>query len=272
MKRLNRFIFLFLIFSFVGKADSLSVYPGFYYTYGNYSSNASSRSFAGYLPFVFNLKHTFVLGYDNLRINTPDWIYDQQTYNAGTILSFDPVYLKFNYAYLNGDYSEKTTTYSYADKTNILNFETIFRIRLFYLGISYAHLNMDGGILQQSTDQFTGRIEWAVDPRVYLSVKPGYVKIKDGRKLTSVAAKIHYLPVNQVLIKAGGMFGQRAYYFDSDLLTLFNQNETQKKQYFGQFEYSPSSKFRIILSYQHAEFETYSINYYIAGIKTNITF
>lgn len=130
---------------------------------------------------------------------------------------------------------------------------------------------MDGGILQQSTNQFTGRLEWIAGPRIFLSLKPSYVKPKDGRSLTSVAGKIHYLPVNQLLLKVGGMIGKRAYYFDSDILTIFNQDETQKNLIFGQLEYSPVKQFTLILAVQHTEFETFSINYYIAGIKTNFS-
>ena len=270
MSRFFRVIFLFLVISVLVKADSLSVYPAFYYTYGNYSSNASSNSYAGYVPLVLNLKHTLVLGYDNLRINTTDWKYDQKTYIAGTILSFDPVYLKFNYAYLGGDYAENTG-YSYKDKTHILNPGIFFRVGRVYLGVSYVHLDMNGGIIQQTTNQFTGRLEWIVSQSVFLSVRPSYVRLKDGRNLTSVAAKIHFMPSHKVLLKAGVMIGKRAYYFDPDLLTIFNQDETQKDLIFGQLEYSPGKKFTLILAAQHTSFDTFSINYYIAGIKTNFS-
>lgn len=271
MAWIYRLAVLFLILSSAGFADSLSVYPGFYYTYGNYSSNASSSSYAGYIPVVFNMKHTAVFGYDNLKIKTPDWNYDQQTYNAGMVFAFDPIYLKFNYAYVKGDYSEPASGYSYVDKTNILNLETFFRIGRVYLGASYVRLKMDGGILQQQTDQITGRLEWIISRRFFLSVKPSYIKVKDGRKLTSVAARIQFLPVNQLLLKLGGMAGKRAYFFNTDLLTLFNQDETQKNQVFGQLEFSPVKNFTLVLSVQHTEFDTFSINYYIAGVRTHFT-
>ncbi|HKI77524.1 MAG TPA: hypothetical protein VKA26_03170 [Ignavibacteriaceae bacterium] len=270
MKKIATIICFLISINFLAKADSLSVHPGIYYTYGNYSSDASSKAFSVYVPFVFGQRHTFLAGYDNLKIITPNWDYNQQMYNLQTILNFDPFYIKLNYDYINGDYLESNSINNYQDRTNIFNLESFIRLKLFYIGLSYVHLKMNGGILQQSTDQFTARLEYLIDPRVYLSLKPSYVKVKDGRNLASFEARINYLPLNSFLIKAGAMFGKRAYYFDSDLLTIFNQEETQDKKYFGQVEYTPVKSFTFILSYIHSGFETYSINYFVAGIKAHL--
>jgi hypothetical protein len=125
---------------------------------------------------------------------------------------------------------------------------------------------------KQSAHQLNLKVEYIIHPKVFLSIKPNLSKIEDGRNLFSAAFKIHYLPIHELLLKAGGFTGERAYYFDPDLLTIFNQNDTQKLQLFGTVEYFPSYLLKLAVSFQHTKFAGYSINYYTAGVKLNLNF
>ena len=62
------------------------------------------------------------------------------------------------------------------------------------------------------------------------------------------------------------MLGERAYFYDEDLLVIFNQDETQKKLFLGKLELNLSKNLSLPFIYQYSDFETYKIDYASAGI------
>ena len=66
------------------------------------------------------------------------------------------------------------------------------------------------------------------------------------------------------------MAGKRAYYFDENLLTIFNQDETQKKIYSAKVELNLTKQFILPIVFQYSEFQTYNIKYFTAGIKLKL--
>ena len=266
-----------LLFSSVLWADSTLVSPSFYFTYGNYSNKDFSRSLAFYNTTAVTKNSFLTVHYDHLTIDATDWSYLQQTFLANSYFHFFPFGIKCTYAYLKGDYSYKPYQFMYNDFTNLYNLDLFYYKDLYYLGFSFTYLNAKGilnesGLTQQKSSQLTLRFEKIVSNDLFISIKPSYSQLSDGRKLFSLSGKFHYLLNSDLLLKAGGMTGKRAYYFDSDLLTIFNQDETQKLLYFGQMEYSPTNFLKIISSFQRTEFQNYSINYFVLGIKSNFFF
>ena len=90
---------------------------------------------------------------------------------------------------------------------------------------------------------------------------------KNKRNLFSVGMKFNYLLTPGWVAKVGGSFGSRAYYYDNDLFTIYNQDETQKMMLSAGIEYWPSWRVLINLGYQHNQFDGYDVNYLIAGVK-----
>ncbi len=270
-------VIIFLFLSSVLWADSTLVSPSFYFTYGNYSSKDLSKSYAFYNTIGITKNYFLTVNYDHLLISGKDWNYLQQTFLASNYLNFFPFGVKLAYAHLKGDYSYTPYPYTYSDYTNLYNLDLFYYKNLYYLGFSYTYLHAKGNLnitrlTQQNASQLTLRFEKIFSNDFFLSIKPNYSQISDGRKLYSLSGKFHYLLSSQLLLKAGGMIGKRAYYFDSDLLTIYNQDYTQTSLYFGQLEYSVSSSIKLISSYQHTKFQNYSINYFILGIKSNFFF
>lgn len=259
-------LFLFLFITSLLKADSLFVSPSFYYTNGNYNNKSVSNAYSFFSSLQLTEKVFLINEYEELGIDNPAYSYNQHTFLAGTYAVYFPWYLKLNYAHLMGDYKGKSDKSKYSDLTNIYNADASIFYEWFYLGAVVTYLHQSG-YKEQSTGQVTLRIERVISDEIYLSLKPNYSTLLDGRKLWSVAMKAHYLITPSLLMKAGGFLGERAYYFDSDLLTIFNQEYTQKNQVFGQAEYSFTPAFKTILSYQHTTFSDFSINYFVAGIK-----
>ncbi len=273
------FIFVLLVQN--GVAGSTYVSPSFYFTYGDYSNKNVSTSFVFYNTLQLTEKFFLVNSYDNLTITAPNsagWSYKQQMLSGGVFANFFPFYYKFTYAHLKGDFKLKGYSGAdYSDYSNLYNLDFVYYKNLFYYGFSYSYINSHGvltadSLEKQSAHQLSLKLEYIIHPKVFLSLKPNFSKIEDGRNLYSVAYKIHYLPLPELLFKVGGFIGERAYFFDPDLLIIFNQNETQKLQVFGTVEYFPSYLLKLAVSFQHSEFAGYSIDYYTAGVKLNLNF
>ncbi len=269
MKNIFCYIFVFTAsLQIIVKADSTYVSPSFYYSYGNYSNKTYSESFAFYNSIQLSKKFYLLNSYDHLIINQNEWNYLQQIFLAGISVDYFPIYLKFNYAHIKGDFDYKPFLYQYSDFNNLYNFDFIYFQNLYYFGISYTYQNQIG-YKAETVNQITLRLEKIISPDLFISLKPNISLLTDGRKLYSASLKIHYLLSKNFFLKAGGFAGERAYYFDSDLLTIFNQDDTQKYQVWGQLEYKLFKNISLAASYQHTNFSSYNIDYYIAGIKSS---
>lgn len=259
----------FFFNGFAQETDSFYVSPSFYFTHGNYSDSSRSNSYAFYQTTQLSKEFFSILHYENLKISNEDWDYIQQAFLTGGIIDLHPFYFKLNYVHYKGDYDYKPFPDTYSDYTNLFNIDAYYFSDWYYLGASYVHLNRIGYATQKS-DQITLRLEKVLSKELFLSLKPTFIKLLDGRELYSIAVKMHYQPYTDLIFKAGGFGGQRAFYFDSDLLTIFNQDETQKYLFFAQAEYSPIRQLNFILGFQNTKFTSYKINYFIAGIKSNL--
>ena len=276
----RKFIFiLFLLFvTKYGWSDSTYNYfnPGLFYTYGSYSNSVKSNSVAFYNTLQISERLYLINGYDNLQIKTPTamgWKYSQQLFLGGLYYNAYPYFLKGNYIYLLGKFNySKEVGYNYTDVSHLFNFDFIYYQNLFYYGVAYDYFIANGILSMDSLrtrkiHQITLRWEYIISPDLFISLKPNYTKIDDGRDLFSAEIKFRYLVYPRFVLTSGGFYGARAYYFDSDLLTLFNQNFTQEYRIFGQLDYYPIDKLSISAGYQHTKFSDFSINYIIAGLR-----
>ena len=269
---MNRKILLLIIALFFTGfifADSTYVSPSVYYTYGDYSDTTTSHGISFYN--TWNVIGSFYLinHYDLLNMNNPSWKYKQQTFLAGGLHDFFPFALKYNFVHYKGKYDYKPYTYEYSEYTNLYNVDASYYYDSFYFGAAFTY-QYNFGFSNKITRQFTLRFEKIISYPLFISVKPNYTKDQEGKNLFSVAAKVHYLADERLLLKAGGFAGQRAFYFDSDLLTIYNQPNIQKYQYFVQAEYFPSYTWKITAAYQHTKFSIFEIDYFTLGVKANL--
>ncbi|MBI5729545.1 MAG: hypothetical protein HY963_00250 [Ignavibacteriales bacterium] len=273
MKNIKRLLLLllFVLTSHKTWGDSLYVYPSFYYTFGKYSTGGNSNSIAGYATLSFNGKSFVTLGYDNLNIEYTTGKYLQQNHTFSYLQNLFPSYLKVSYSYIGGKYTQTGQTSSSFDNTHLISLEYFFYSNMFYLGLAASYIKQSG-YTQLNVYQITPRIEWILSNKVYLSTKPNYTYVSDQRNLFSVAGYISWNSIQDVYLKLGGFVGKRAFYFDTDLLTIYNQNETQTNLFTAQMDYIPSKYFKLTAGYQHTNFTGYSIDYFILGIRTAIKF
>jgi hypothetical protein len=267
---MKKLILLLLLLSVNSFADSIYFSPSVYYTRGDYSNNNSSEGIAGYVS-LGNYKYRLLLSYDHLNIDKDGSLYRQNYFNVGGILGFTNFYLKLNYGNVSGSFHPQTPELPFNDKNNLFSTDLFYTDFYSFIGGSYSYQKMEGYVGRE-INQVMLRFEHIPHWRVLMSVKPVYTKVSDGRSLFGVNGRLHYLPIDQLLIKLHGFIGERAYFFDPDLLILFNQDETQKYLAAIQLEYFLSYNLNFIVGMQHTSFGNYSINYYLAGIRTNFIF
>ncbi len=261
-----------IIFFFGNIAFSQTVFsPSFYYTYGDYSTGSFSNDASVYASIKIAAKGDYLIaGFDKLLIKNPAYNFDQKMIVAGIIKNEYPFYFKLNYAYINGSFeSNANPVLNYTDKTNLINGGLLYNFDLFFVGFTYTYLNLDG-LKSINSHQIETDFIWQASPNFILSVKPLYTQVTDGRKLFSTNVKFDF-PVSNIFKLSGDVsVGERAYYFNPELLTIYNQDETQKTTASVRAEYQFIKAVRIVVSYQYAEFDKFNINYFIGGIKLSL--
>ena len=262
--------------------------PSAYATYGHYDNGRSSVEWAGYATLALKNRHYLTAGYSDLKISHADWKYHQQMPVVGAMLTRLPFRVKAYYGHMEGKFTAGNTLFqSYRDRGDVGTMEAIYSRPGYDLGVEYAYFSGNGQSYGHSaasqtprleSHQFTGRVTCLLTPWFSLTARHNFVHVTDGRKLYSLAVKAVYAPKYRWLVSVGGMVGERTYYFDNDLLVVFNQNDNQRGMLFGEVEGPLWKWFSFTAEYIYAPFEyvtvggipgtDYTVRYAVAGIKT----
>jgi hypothetical protein len=199
------------------------------------------------------------------------WTYDQSLAVAGGGINYYPYYFHVHYARLDGKYERKDFIYSYKDLGNIMNVRSSYNWDLFYFGFSYTYLEIFGYKYIMS-HQAGIRFDWLMSPSLVISMAPLYSQMSDGRKLFSISAQSSYYLFSELLFHISVSFGERAYYFHPDILTLYNQNETQHTVLGVRCEYIFWEPLTLLASYQSSNFDGYTVQYATIGVKGLLSF
>jgi len=265
--------------------------PSAFATYGDYTTGGTSRELAAYLTYETYGGQYFTLGYSDEGILYPDSKYRQQMPVGGILLSRHPFSAKAYYAHLAGSYTYTPLRgFDYKDRADVGSCEILWTHYPFTLGAAYTRFggnglsyasNFMGKSPTKHADQLTGRIGVMLTPRWRAIARPNFAEVEDGRKLYSMAAKVIYMPHRRWTLSGGGFIGERAYYFDNDLLVIFNQNDTQRGSVFGEAEFHAGRGFSITAEYLYTQFDyspvfpvpgkDYDIRYVVAGVRYNLT-
>lgn len=249
----------------------------YFSTTGNYTDSLKSKT-AGDSYFIqFELKNSIrvIAHLDNLQIKNSTWHYGQKNYLLNTTFSSYPWFYNFTVAQISGKFDYQPSIYSYNDNSNLYSAGLTYYKNLWYFGGQITHLSARGILTsdlltQQKINSLTLRVEKYLTPQIFLSFKPHFANLSDGRNLTSLGGEVTYFPFEFISLNAGGFIGKRAYFFNSDLLTLFNQNETQLNQIKGQINITPIKEVTFSAIYQKTKFETFSIKYLTLGATFKI--
>jgi len=248
-----------------GGAAVWQVRPSAFATWGNYSDSRTSFERAAYVSAAHSgwLVST---GYGDLKIDHEEWTYHQTQWTAGVLYARSSWSARAYYSRVRGDFDATAYVYRYTDHGYLWNGEATYSLG--HYGFGYSFTGFRGkGYWDRTSAQHTARIEWIPHPSLFLSVRPSYVRINDGRRLESIMIRVHDQPAQFLVLKFGGMIGRRAYAFDNDLFTFFNQDETQRGLIFTQADLLLSRRFTAAVEYILTSFDGYDITYMVMGLK-----
>ncbi|MCP5061617.1 MAG: hypothetical protein GY936_04030 [Ignavibacteriae bacterium] len=261
-------IFLFITsfsLSILAQVKINSITPGLYYTKGSYSNDNSSNSFSGYFSLQINQNNYLTFGYDNLKITNPAWEYAQDFFVIGGMKNFYPFYLKANLGYIKGNLNENDFTI-YSDKINIYNLSILYNWNHFYFG-GGATYQILSGLNEINTLHSELKIVLAPSKKFSFKLSPAITSASDDRELYSIGGELFYQPFNFFNFSVSGFVGERAFYFNPDNLTIYNQYETQKSSASLTFRALTNMPLNLIGSFQYTDFSDYQINYISVGLK-----
>lgn len=254
---------LLLFLSCYAFAGAVYLQSGLYATRGQYDDGHSNDGSA-YATVNWNLRQYLTVGYDRLLIRRGNWDYTQQIGIAGTSLSSGRWGLRCAAGRIDGDYSD--SSFAYADHTELFSGEVLWMRWDYGAGLGSVRTTSFGAT-RVSTNQFTGRLYSTLSPVIWLTIRPTYDWVSDGRRLSSLLSHLDYAPRPNVMIRADAMIGQRMYYFDNDLLTIFNQIETQEGLFSAQVDWWATKRLMLMGKWIRTSFDEYDITYYVAGLK-----
>ena len=286
MRIIKYFIILFLPILITAQNTNISFFPAVYYTQGTYNSNKYSSGVSLYSTIGINYYDYLTIGYDKTKLTSKyEFEYDQNLFVLGYTKSLFPLYLKANLAYQTAKYNYKPFDFNYNDNTNVYGIGLSYYFNNSYAGINYNYITLRGN---KSVKVHQPSISFIYLPSQYfdLSYKLVYSTLKsdlpvyedflmgdntdDKRSLLSSIITLNYYPSYSFYLKAEASFGKRAYYFNNDMLTFFNQDDTQNFAFYSKLDYELFTNFRTILSYNYLSLDHSKIIYYSIGVKYNI--
>lgn len=266
------FIILSASFLFAQETfNTVSLSP--FYTIGEYSNTTKSESKAIYGGLNLNQDFIISAGIDFISLSQNQWNYNQNTIYLSSIKNIYPFYLKFAGCYLKGKYSEKENNFNnYTDENLSLTPELVYKFNWNYVGIAYNYFKASKGFQILKAQSLTLRFDTFLDYNTYLSIRPNLYVENSGKNYFSVSSKLTRWITSDFV--ASGIFvaGNRRYYFDNDLLTIYNQYDIQKIVAGLNLDYSLINEITISGGYQYTKFENFEINYVFLGLRTKLTF
>jgi len=269
-KILVAFILISFFSDICGQSKVTSIQPELYYSYGNFSTSTSSNGFYGFANVTINDFDVVRIGLNKIIFNNPEWKYDQTNYSIGGVKNLYPFYVKTSFLYMDGDFDYKPFRSKYSDKLYTLALEIDYNVNLFYVGLNFAYTNFTTGsdsLVSLSSQQFGLPLTYEASSSFLISITPTYTTLTDRENLFSTEVLLKYSPTKNITTYLSGFFGKRAYFYNHNLYTIYNQNSTQTSAANFVLEYKASDKVTLVAGYTYTEFEDYLINYYTMGLK-----
>ncbi|MCS7053158.1 MAG: hypothetical protein NZM09_05435 [Ignavibacterium sp.] len=263
------FLFVFFITNLTAQESMTIISISPFYTHGKYSNeiDSDSKALYGTLNLDGDLISTF--GIDLISLKHNNWDYKQNTYYLSFTKKISDYYVKISGALCKGDYLDNKFSFlNYQDKNFSFTTEFIYKYNWQYYGVGFNYFNSSKGWQIVESGNLTLRYEAFLDYYNYLSVRPNIYLENKGKKLISISSKFIHWFNSDFLANISLTIGKRKYYFDNDLLTIYNQYETQKFVFGVALNYSLFNYLTISSGYQHKKFEEYNVNYFFLGFRS----
>ncbi len=174
---------------------------------------------------------------------------------------------------MDGDFDYKPFFSKYSDKLYTLALEIDYNVNLFYVGLNFAYTNFttaSDSLVSLNSKQFGLPITYEPSSSFLITITPTYTMLSDRENLFSMEVLLKYSLTKNITTYLGGFFGKRAYFYNHNLYTIYNQNPTQTSAANFVLEFKASEKVTLVARYTYTEFEDYLINYFTMGLKLDL--
>jgi len=267
------FIFISFFSDVFAQTKVTEIQPEFYYSNGNFSTGTTSNGFFGSANVIINEFDLVRIGLNKIIFNNAEWKYDQTNYSIGGVKNLYPFYIKTSFLYMDGEFDYKPFFSKYSDNLYTVALEIDYNVNLFYLGINFAYTNFNSGsdsLVSLNSKQFGLPLTYESSSGFLFSITPTYTMLTDRGNLLSTEVLFKYSPTKKITAYLSGFFGERAYFYNHHLYTIYNQNSTQTSAINFVVEYKTSKKVTLVGRYTYTEFKDYLINYYTVGVRLNL--
>lgn len=266
--------------------NNYSLHTSIFYTNGTYNKNKSSIGISAYSTLGINYFDYLTIGFDNTKLTQKrEFDYNQNFLVIGYIKSLFPLYLKANIGFQTGKFTYKPFPFNYTDKTKIYNVGFSYYLENFYFGANYTYIDING-YKSATVNQPSINFIYLLTPQYDISYKLLFTSVNsntpiyedylagkqsnDDRKLLSSSISFNYYPTSKLYLRLEAILGKRTYYFNNDLLTFFNQDDTQNLLLYSKIDYELLPNLRTIFVYNYLSLDHSKIIYYSLGLKYNI--
>ncbi len=248
--------------------------PSLFYTYGDYSNSGSSNALSAFVTVGINYKDFITAGFNELLINksanydagTAGWRYDQTMLTLGGVKNFYPFYFGAFYSNISGNYNSKPAGYSYTDKLNVFDLNLFYNYELYFFGVTGNYISLTG-LNNLDIAHVSAVVKKLIGTNIVFISSFTQSIISDGRNLSSIKLDLFYRINDLLSIRGSGAFGERAYFYDDEVLAVFYQNETQITDLSFTADYKIYKSYKLFANYTYADFSSYKINYFTIGVR-----
>lgn len=262
-----------MTFSFLYSQSSFFIQPSAYFTYGKYSDKTISNQYSLYLGGSFGQTNFLVAGYDRITLNNELWNYIQNNYSFGAhywMIDWK-LKMKLDFLSIKGQYKDDYLIKPLTDNSYLISPELIYGIYPIYYGIGYSFFSQKGNN-KINASQLYLRTDYYPNYKILISLIPSLHFVSDKTKYLSLQTSITYFPIYELSINSTFTFGSRKFYYNPDLMILFNQLETQKGNYSLRVNYNFYKNLVGSLIYQKSKFTNYEIDYFVIGLRAPFYF
>jgi hypothetical protein len=260
------------------KTQPVASVLGGYYVHGSYSSATVSNTFSASLRVPVERVDALFACVERTGLSDLLWSYDQTLVLLGGIKNLYPFYATAMGGYLGGTYAPVVSAGmhtpilsvgGYSDRIWMGYVELKYNWDLFFFGVAHAYLSY-GGWKEVTSNQTSLIATWLATPRITATVRPVLTGMSDRNRLLSVGGTIRFVPSPGFAFTGGCMVGKRAYFIDTEALSVFNQDYTQTAAYSiqGVLDFAPWG--RILLGYQLVTFTAYDIAFITGGFQITL--
>ena len=253
--------------AFISVPSPLHMVISAYGTMGGYSTETASRTISGYVTLSNAWRDYYTIGYGNLWLESNDAggkYYSQNSLTARTswLMSGDRISLALQYAYLDEGAIQNFSTsqvFHWAGAGAVYWFSPFQ-----YVSAAFS-LSLSEGVLVAGA--YRGSFSFDAANGIWATSTLIVNDADFTAKLCSFRQSVSIPLGNDSFLIASGEVGRRGFYFDDELLIIYNQRYVQTGSYALKGIVQATDHIYLIPSFEYTLFDDYDVKYGSLGVR-----